>query len=109
MLYQAFNQELFRPDDGRVFCEWSGIPNCSQSLFDQFWVMTIMSSEERLQGCSTGLVQLFVGWPTSQKIAEQDRPLVLEPIMRQRVVMLQIADQAIDDAPLIIDDLAPLF
>jgi len=59
LLYQAFNQELFRSDDGRIFREWSGISDRRQSLFDQFWVMAIVGSEEGFQGCSAGLVQLF--------------------------------------------------
>ncbi len=93
---------------GRIFREWRGISDRSQSLFNQFWMMAIVCSEEGFQGCSACLVQLFERWPTGQKIAEQDRPFVLEPIMGQRVVMFQIADQAIDDSPLIINDLAPL-
>jgi hypothetical protein len=79
-----------------------------EALGDDISIAHVMVAEEAFQGGATGELHRFEGGPLSQKVAEDDRVLVVKPLEDVREVVFQGTGQAIGEAHFVANEAAAM-
>jgi hypothetical protein len=105
---KSLDEECMGCNDTFIGGQWCSALDGMDALVDDVGVAHVMVVEEALQGGTTGELHGFEGGPLSQKVAEDDRVLVVKPLKDVREVVFQGTGEAIGDAHVVANEAAAM-
>jgi hypothetical protein len=105
---KSLNQEGSGGDDALIGGQGCGVLDGTEALVEDVGVAHVMVVEDAFQGGATGERHGFEGGPLSQKIAEDERVLLVKPWEDVREVVLQGAGEAMGEAHLVANEAAAM-
>jgi hypothetical protein len=106
--HKGLDQEGIGGDDAFIRGQRRSALDGVEALRDDISIAHVMVAEEAFQGGATGELHGFEGGPLSQKVAEDDRVLVVKPLEDVREVVFQGPGEAIGEAHFVANEAAPM-
>jgi hypothetical protein len=105
---KSLDEERIGCNDAFIGGQWCRALDGTDALVDDVGVAHVMVVEEAFQGGATGELHGFEGGPLSQKVAEDDRVLVVKPLEDVREVVFQGTGEAIGEAHVVANEAAAM-
>jgi hypothetical protein len=106
--HKGLDQEGSGGDDACIGGQRRRALDGVEALGDDISIAHMMVAEEAFQGGEPGELHGFEGGPLSQKVAEDDRVLVVKPLEDVREVVFQGPGEAIGEAHFVANEAAPM-